>query len=275
MQRFGFNINFRNTPQDILTLGEQVLGTGAYHAIEVTYYEDMEDVDTHAYNEAIRKIVAAYHPQVVVHISGFNLSEENSVLRSAILHEFCNCCKYTKELGGKEIVMHCGKAVGSLHVPQVPHSSVWEESPFARAWKLSIQLFRTCCDIAKEYGITIYTENLNTDHLTVRCDTLVKFVEEINRDNVEIVFDIGHCHHTGGDIVTDVLACGSRLHHLHLHDNMADGDSHLPIGEGNIDYRSFCQALRQVGYDGIYMMELRCCTPENLLRSKERLLACM
>ena len=275
MQRFGFNINFRNTPEDILTLGEQVLGTGEYHAIEVTYYEDMEGVDVHAYNEAIRKIVAAYHPQVVVHISAFNLSEENSVLRSAILHEFRNCCKYTTELGGREIVMHSGRTNYSLHVPLVPHCSAWAESEFARTWDLSVQLFRTCCDIAKEYGITIHTENLNPSSLTVHCDQVVKFVEDIDRDNVDIVFDIGHCHCNDGDIPAEVLTCGSRLHHLHLHDNMTDGASHLPIGEGSIDYRSFCEALRQVGYDGLYMMELRYCTPENLLRSKERLLACM
>lgn len=275
MKRFGYNINFRSTPEDILTLGEQILGTGEYQAIEVTYYEDMEDVDTHAYNEAIRRIVDAYHPQVLVHISGFNLSEENSVLRSAMIHEFRNCCKYTKELSGHEIVMHCGRPVGALHVPQVPHSSVWAGNAFNRAWNLSVQMFRTCCDIAKEYGIKIYTENLNLDHLTIRCDTLVKFVEEINRDNLEIVFDIGHCHHTNGDIVTDVLACGSRLHHLHLHDNMGDGDSHLPLGEGNIDYKSFCDALRQVNYDGLYMMEFHFCTRENLLQSKARLLGCM
>lgn len=274
MQRFGFNINFRNTPEEILALGEQMLGTGEYHAIEVTYYEDMQDVDTHDYNEAIRKIVAAYHPQVVVHISDFNLSEENSVLRSAILHEFRNCCKYTRELGGREIVLHCGRESGSLHVPLVPHSSAWAESVFDRTWRLSIQLFRTCCDIAKEYGITIHTENLN-HALVIRCDTLVKFVEDIDRNNVDIVFDIGHCHQMGGDIPSEVLTCGSRLHHLHLHDNFGDRDGHMPIGEGNIDYRSFCEALRQVGYNGLYMMELRYCTPENLLQSKERLLACM
>lgn len=275
MNRFGFNINFRATPADIHAAADAMLATQEYHAIEVTYYENMQDVDTFAYNQAIRQIVEEYHPQVVVHISGFNLSEENSTIRSAMIHEFRNCCKYARELGGREIVMHCGRVHGSLHVPLVPHSSVYVESTYERAWILSVQMFKTCCDIAKEYDIMIYTENLNTEHLTVRCDTLAKFVEAVDRDNLEIVFDIGHCWHTGGDIPAEVLTCGSHLRHLHLHDNDGKGDQHLNIGDGCIDYKPFCDALKQIGYPGLYMMEIRTCTPENLRICKERLLKCM
>lgn len=275
MNRFGYNINFRATPADIHAAADAMLATQEYHAIEVTYYENMQDVDTFAYNQAIRQIVAAYHPQVVVHISDFNLSEENSTLRSAILHEFRNCCKYTRELGGREIVMHCGRPRDALHVPLAPHSSVYVGSAQERAWVLSVQLFRTCCDIAKEYGVMIYTENLNMDRLTIRCDTLVKFVEEVGRDNVEIVFDIGHCHQMGGDIPSEVLTCGKHLRHLHLHDNDGKGDQHLEIGAGSIDYKPFCDALKQVEYPGLYMMEIRTCTPENLRACKKRLLKCM
>lgn len=277
MKRFGFNINLKNSPEQILELGEKFLGTGEYQAIEVTYYENMQDVDTFAYNQEIRKIVADYKPQVVVHISGFNASEENSTLRSAIIHEFINCCKYVKNLGGNEIVMHCGLFDTAIHVPLIGPDGgrPTKEQIFKRSWDLSVQMLRTCCDIAKEYGIMIYTENLNGNALILRCEPLVDFVKEINRDNIQIVFDIGHCHQTGGDIVSEVLTCGSLLHHLHLHDNMSDGDSHLPVGEGDIDYKSFCDALEQVGYTGIYMLELYRCTTENLASSKERLLKCL
>lgn len=275
MNTFGFNINLKNTPEEILELGGICLADGSYGAIEVTYYEDMQGVDTFAYNQAIRTIVERYHPEVVVHISAFNTSEENSVLRSAIVHEFINCCEYTRALGGKKIVMHSGRRQYSLHVPTVATCKNYEgnEAEFQRAWDLSVDLFRTCCDIAKKYGITIFTENLGPIHLTVRCGALVKFVKDVDRDNLFIVFDIGHCHYTGGNIATEVLECGHLLRHLHLHDNMGDKDSHLPVGEGNIDYSSFCDALEKVGYPGFYMMELNHCNPENVVHSRERLLS--
>lgn len=277
MNTFGFNINLKNSPEEILELGESCLADGSYGAIEVTYYEDMQNVDTFAYNQAIRTIVRKYNPEVVVHISAFNTSEENSVLRSAIIHEFINCCEYTKALGGKKIVMHSGRKQYSLHVPTIAscknHNG--KDAEYQRAWELSIDMFRICCDIAKQYGITIFTENLGPIHLTVRCDELVKFVKEVKRDNLFIVFDIGHCHYTGGDIAAEVVECGHLLHHLHLHDNMGDKDSHLPVGEGNIDYTSFCDALKKVDYPGFYMMELDHCTPENVRSSRERLLSCI
>ena len=69
MSTFGFNINLKNTPQEILELGDRCLADGSYGAIEVTYYEDMQDVDTFYYNQAIRAIVEKYHPQDVVMVT--------------------------------------------------------------------------------------------------------------------------------------------------------------------------------------------------------------
>ena len=272
MRRFGFNINFRNTPEEILALGEAVLATDIYQAIEVTYYENMEGVDVLAYDHAIRQIAQAYRPNVSVHISGFNASEENSVLRSAIRHEFRNCCQYTRTLGGHEIVMHSGRLHASLHVPQVLHSSVYMGGDAPRIWALSVEMLRSCCDIAKEYGIRVHTENLLEGDLTIRCNTLVQFVNEVGRDNLDIVFDIGHCKQTGGNVPNEVLTCGKLLRHLHLHDTLGSTQAHLPIGDGDIDYPAFTEALRKVNYQGIYMLELRHCTPENLIDSKERLI---
>ena len=235
----------------------------------------MAGVDVLAYDHAVRQIAQAYRPNVSVHISAFNASEENSVLRSAILHEFRNCCQYTSLIGGHEIIMHSGRLRTSLHVPQVPHSSAYMGGDLQRIWALSVEMLRNCCDIAKEYGIRLYTENLLDGDLTVRCGTLVQFVNEVGRNNLDIVFDIGHCQQTGGNVPDEVLACGKLLRHLHLHDTIGGAQSHLPIGDGEIDYPAFAAALRKIGYQGIYMLELRRCTPENLIRSRERLIQCL
>lgn len=289
MNKFGFNINLKNTPEEILELGETCLKSGDYGAIEVTYYEDMDGVDTFAYNSAIRQLVEKYHPQVTVHLPAFNFSEENSVIRSAILHEVENCCKYVAGLGGNEIVIHSGFLSSGMHVPIVNRDAggkllpvaeqtgkAREESgKFKKAWGLTVKLMKLSCMIAKQYGVTVYTENLNMDHLTTESKELNRLIDQVDEENLKIVFDIGHCHHTGHDIVEDVLEAGKRLKHLHLHDNRGDGDSHLPIGEGDIDYKAFTQALQTVGYQGLYMMELSHCDPENLRVSRERLMKCL
>lgn len=274
MERFGFNINLKNSPEDILELGEKALKNGDYEAIEVTYYEHKEHVDTTAYNKAIKTIVEKYHPQVLVHISAFNMAEENSVLRKAILEEVQSCIDYTEYLGGKEIVIHSGDKYAGLHTPIVHEdgSRPTEEEIYEMAFGLSVELMQKACDLAAAKGMTLYTENLNATALTLTMDEVLRYVKAVNRDNLKIVFDVGHCNHVIGTIYPEVVKGGSLLKHLHIHDNHGIGkDQHLPIGEGTLDFEEFVKGLKDVNYDGLYMMELYCATPENLKTSREKL----
>lgn len=277
MNRFGFNINWKNTPEQILRLGESCLKTGLYHAIEVTYYENMEGIDTFEYNQAIRTIIEKYHPQVLVHISAFNLSEENVTIRNGIFREIENCIKYTANLGGKEIIIHGGFLSSGMHVPIVHEDNTrpTREEVYEKAWELTVKMLKKACLLAKEYGMTLYTENLNLDHLTTDSKSLNRLLDDVDMDNLKIVFDIGHCNHNGYSITDDVLEAGARLWHLHLHDNFGKDNGHLPIGDGSIDFRAFAQALKQVDYKGLYMLELFRCEEENLKYSRERLMECL
>lgn len=268
MPLFGFNINMKNTPEEIRRLGERYLAPGLYHAIEVTYYEHMEGTDTSLYNQAIMDIVTQYHPRVLVHISGFNLAEESSALRSAILNEIANCVKYTRQLGGKEMVIHSGNIRAGLHVPIVNRAGAAEgmDAVFARSWQLSVAMMKQACLLASADGVTLYTENLNAEHLTQSGETLRKYLVDVDCDNLKIVFDVGHCHHTGHSIPRDIRDAGIMLEHLHIHDNFGQIDEHATPGDGNIDFAEFVSCLEEQHYNGLYMFELKRCTEENLTR---------
>lgn len=275
MNRFGFNINLRMTPENIRDLGEKCLGTDLYHAIEVTYYENMEHVDTTEYNQAIIEIVEKYHPQVIVHISDFNLAEENQVLRGAIVEEIKNCIKYTKYLGGNEIVIHSGNRTCGMHVPifHEDGSRPTPEEVEQKAWGLSVELMKVACELAQEEGILLYTENLNGNANTLTMEEVLRYVEDVHMPNLKVVFDVGHSHQMGQNYVADVLAAKGMLAHLHIHDNHGFSDEHAALGEGTIDYKTFVEALSEVNYQGIYMMEIGLCTVENLTASRDIILA--
>ena len=53
---------------------------------------------------------------------------------------------------------------------------------------------------------------------------------------------------------------GSRIAYTHLHDNLGigGGDLHLLPGDGIIDFPSYFDALRAVGYKGTFNLELSC-----------------
>lgn len=275
MKKFGFNLNYKNSPDEILSLGETYLATGQYEALELTYYENMKDVDTFSYNQAIRQLVKDYRPEIVVHISNFNPSEENTVLRSAILHEFENCCEYTSRLGGKAIVMHSGRPGIAIHVPvgDVYDKVEQQKARYERSWQLNAEMFSLACAIAKSYGLDVYTENMSDHYLTPNCASIRKMIDELKLDNLHIVLDIGHAAGIGLDPYEEVLAAGPELRHLHLHDYSPKTGPHVPIGNGQIDYKKFFLGLEEVGYSGLYMLELLKCDSNNLQQCRENLIA--
>ena len=58
----------------------------------------------------------------------------------------------------------------------------------------------------------------------------------------------------------------SKIKAIHVHDNAADTDSHLPPYDGSIDWGDFVEALYDVGYDGIFNLEADVMTKEEIER---------
>jgi sugar phosphate isomerase/epimerase len=56
---------------------------------------------------------------------------------------------------------------------------------------------------------------------------------------------------------------------VHVSDNRGgEGDLHLPLGAGNIDWRSAIRALKRAGYDGTVTLEVFSREREYLRASK-------
>jgi sugar phosphate isomerase/epimerase len=71
--------------------------------------------------------------------------------------------------------------------------------------------------------------------------------------------DIGHANLLVPFNMTEPIlkTYGSRLRHVHLHDNKGGGaDLHLPLGTGNVDVNGAVRALRNAGYDGTITLEV-------------------
>lgn len=276
MKQFGFNINLRSSSSQIREMGRALLGGGEFQALEATYHENMEGIDTRAYNDAIRDIVADYSPRVYIHFPDFNLAEENRGIRRAIMEEFIHCCSYTKNLGGKEIIVHTGQKL-AIHVPifHQDGSRHKREEIVGKTWKLSVSMMKQICDEAARNNIVVYAENLAQNMLTNSCKDLNAYLEEVGRSNLKIVFDVGHSNFNGYCPEQDVKEAGRNLAHLHLHDNHKTKDEHLTPGEGYVCWEKFLAALEEMGYGGVYMMELYQCNCENFRKGKSCLLKSM
>ena len=69
--------------------------------------------------------------------------------------------------------------------------------------------------------------------------------------------DVGHAHaFTSLPPVQWVERLGSRIIHLHVHDNPGDDDRHLPPGEGTIDFPPLYAALLEHCPEAVLSLEL-------------------
>jgi sugar phosphate isomerase/epimerase len=71
--------------------------------------------------------------------------------------------------------------------------------------------------------------------------------------------DVGHANlMVAQNTTSEILkAHGSRLRHVHLHDNRGgQADLHLPLGAGNVDVRGAVRSLKECGFDGTITLEV-------------------
>ena len=92
---------------------------------------------------------------------------------------------------------------------------------------------------------------------------LVAAIDLLERDDVGIIYDPANAPAAGEDPSAGVRDVKDRLKLVHLSDTPADGWKHDPIGSGDIDFAAFNEALRDIGYSGLSMMELITRSPDS------------
>ncbi|MDG7016180.1 MAG: sugar phosphate isomerase/epimerase [Nitrososphaerota archaeon] len=175
------------------------------------------------------------------------------------LHE--EYLRLSESLGAKYYVIHPGIDV---YLDQV--GGRWDdakkvikfernEGELARLWRINAESLAFLGDFASKLKVKIALETGPTNLITIS-ETL-KIIEGAGRDNIGVCVDAGHVN-VGGVVRPEdaIREAGELLWALHLHDNNGEGDSHLPPGEGSMDWPRVVRALEDVSYRGTYNVEL-------------------
>lgn len=173
-------------------------------------------------------------------------------------------CMATKLLGSKHCVMH-----GVTTIFMGPDC----DPELMR--KLNFDMFCHFLEYAEEFGVIIATETFgdavrfNSCDFFGNIDEFIKSYNRIsafggNREYLKICVDTGHSNKASrfnanpkpGDVIRML---GSNIVCLHLNDNDTLTDQHKIPMTGTIDWNDVFNALDEVGYSGIYNMELSHC----------------
>jgi sugar phosphate isomerase/epimerase len=105
-------------------------------------------------------------------------------------------------------------------------------------------------------GVTVMVENMGGAFGTP--EELGPLVDAA--PNVRFHLDVGHANirpfGQPNRLPALLEAFAGRIAHVHVHDNKARYDEHLPLGVGNVDFREAARLLRGAGYDGTLTLEV-------------------
>ncbi|MCU4926100.1 sugar phosphate isomerase/epimerase [Halobacteria archaeon AArc-dxtr1] len=102
-------------------------------------------------------------------------------------------------------------------------------------------------------GVEVVIENVGHQKLGLPLTVLGDLARE---SETPVCFDVGHAYMEDGDDGVDrfLSRYGDLVSHLHVHDVRSRGDTHLPIGAGEIDYGIVTEHL--AGFDGTVAVEV-------------------
>lgn len=150
-----------------------------------------------------------------------------------------------------------------------------------------VESFRELADHAAEHNFSLAIENMTDGVRNSRSavgqrrfgatiEELHGLIDAIDRPNVGICLDVGHGNVQSYDMAESVRQCGSRLIATHIQDNDGTRDAHLAPTRGNIDWKAGIAALREIGYEGPFNLEIpgeRGLPPDLTLKRLEGVLA--
>lgn len=120
-------------------------------------------------------------------------------------------------------------------------------------YKISETKLKEIGDYANDNDVNACIENLPNivDFMFMDINQLDETLERLS---LPMTLDIGHAY-TAGFSAEEIYF--DRIKHIHVHDNLADDDTHMTLGEGSFDFNEFFSIFTQNKYDGIYMLELK------------------
>ena len=145
-------------------------------------------------------------------------------------------------IGVKNMVLHCDV----LNKSGLPQPERLDKN---------VEKLRELAEYVRNKDITICLENLSIT--TQSADDLLYIIDRVGSNRFGICLDTGHLNLTLKNQRDFILKAGDRLKALHIADNEGQVDQHMmPFARGNIDFEEVVKALKEIGYIGLFNLEI-------------------
>lgn len=160
-----------------------------------------------------------------------NIATLNQRVQEEVLRQHKECIETANYLSAEIVVIHPG-FVSSRKFKR------------EKVFRQMIKRLKTLCDTAEEFGVTLTIENLASKRKAtgVKIPEIKRIIQEVNKENLKMTLDIAHANTTEKDPETYAEELEPFIEHAHVSDNVGS-DEHLPIGQGNIDFKQVFEEI--------------------------------
>lgn len=224
---------------EIATLGAGI-ELGSYGLIGVRSEQDWQTrlARHRAVRDQFQGAVAIHGPFL-----GMEYAHTDHLIRDAVHRRLDMTLDVAADLRAHRVVLHSGY---TRDIDLFKLEDAWLETNVA-FWSREIRRWA-------DAGVTLVLEN-DTD---MSPDMVIRLVDQVDNPYLRLCLDIGHLHvFSNLDAVEWVRRMGSRLVHIHLHDNDGTDDSHQSLGRGTIHFEPFYTAVMMHAPRATISLELK------------------
>ena len=135
--------------------------------------------------------------------------------------------------------------------------------------KKRMELIKECLNVLAEVayaeGGVVAVENLPRSCIARNSEELLELLK-VN-DNLRVCYDSNHL--MGQEATEFIRAVGEKLITVHISDYDFINERHWLPGEGKNDWQKILSALIEIGYNGVWLYEIRFACPHTILRERD------
>ncbi len=121
-----------------------------------------------------------------------------------------------------------------------------------RVPRLTRESLETLSKGCAEFSTTLALENMPPMKYTI-CHKASELREMVDGLDIGMCFDVGHANLSGQ--ISEFLQVKPGFSNIHLSDNVGDGDKHMSLGAGDIDFKMVMDGLAD--HEGNFIIESR------------------
>lgn len=195
----------------------------------------------------IQKALKYHKTGLVCHLPTFVYHADlTQSIRRASLEETLMSLETATEINAEKTVLHPGiiSGMGRYAVDL--------------AQKYAFESLETIVSKAEKLGLKLCLENMPPRFMTFFEPGEFEKIFKIF-PGLHMTLDIGHANidcNKEHRALNFIQKFKDRLSHIHISDNNGKKDEHLPIGQGNINFREIADAIKKQGYNDTITLEI-------------------